>query len=333
MTGPHPDVAAARLAVRRAIDDLTPGALVLVACSGGPDSVALAAATAFVAPRLGLRAGAVCVDHGLQPGSGRVAEAAVETCRGLDLDPVWSEAVEVTGAGGLEAAARDARYAALDAAADGRGAAAVLLGHTLDDQAETVLLGLARGSGARSLAGMARTRGRYRRPLLDLRRAQTEAVCLALELGVWVDPMNADVRSHRRAAVRHEVMPAIARALGPGAVPALARTAELLRADADLLDALATDLLTASTLESAPSGLELDAAALEAAPPALRGRALRAAVTAVGAPPGAVGAVHVDALVALVDSWHGQGPLDLPGGVEVSRRYGRLIFRATPTPR
>ncbi len=333
MTGPHPDVAAARLAVRRAVEDLTPGALVLVACSGGPDSVALAAATAFVAPRRGLRAGAVCIDHRLQPGSALVARAAVETCRSLGLDPAWSEAVEVTGPGGLEAAARDARYAALDGAADRLGAVAVLLGHTLDDQAETVLLGLARGSGARSLAGMARTRGRYRRPLLDLRRAQTESVCHVLELGVWADPMNADVSSHRRAAVRHEVMPAIARVLGPGAVPALARSAELLRADADLLDALAADLLTASTLEGSPARLELDAETLAAAPPALRGRALRAAVTAVGAPPGAVGAVHVEALVARLGDWHGQGPLALPGGVEVSRRYGRLILRATPTPR
>jgi tRNA(Ile)-lysidine synthase len=332
MTGPHPDVAAARRAVRRALADLSADALVLVACSGGPDSVALAAATAFVAPRMALRAGAVCIDHGLQPGSARVAGNAVAICRGLGLDPVWSEPVEVKGPGGVEAAARAARYAALEAAAKRLGAAAVLLGHTLDDQAETVLLGLARGSGARSLAGMARTRGIYRRPLLDLRRAQTESVCASLQLGVWADPMNADVRTHRRAAVRHEVIPALVSALGPGAVPALARTADLLRADADLLDALAADLLAASTLEETALELQLDVDRLAAAPPALRARALRAATIAVGSPPAAVGAVHVAALLALVSEWRGQGPLDLPGCVEASRRCGRLMLRVTPTP-
>src|SRR5690349_19131178 len=167
--GPGVAVAEVRGAVRACLADLTAGDLVLVACSGGADSLALAAAAAFVAPRLGLRAGGVTVDHGLQPGSAeRAGEIAAQMTR-LGLDPVQSVAVTVPPpalAAGPEAAARTARYAALDEAATAHGAVAVLLGHTLDDQAETVLLGLARGSGGRSLAGMPARRGRYRRPLL-----------------------------------------------------------------------------------------------------------------------------------------------------------------------
>ena len=351
MSGPHPAVAAARAAVRTVLADLPRGSLVLVACSGGPDSLALAAATAFCAPRLGLRAGALCVDHGLQPGSGTVAAQAVATCRDLGLEPAWSEAVVVSGPGGLEAAARRARYAALEAAAARTHAACVLLGHTLDDQAETVLLGLARGSGARSLAGMPAARGRYRRPFLGLRRAQTLAACTALDLAPWLDPMNGSpgpsgspdpdggpggvsseaglalAGEHRRVAVRHEVLPALERALGPGAVPALARTAALLRDDADLLEALAAELLAACVVERGRDRLDLDVEALRNAAPALRGRALRSAALEAGSPAGALGAAHVEEVARLVTDWHGQGPLDLPGGVEATRRCGRLSLR------
>lgn len=327
MSGPAPEVAAARTAVRLALGDLPSGELVLVACSGGPDSVALAAATAFVAPRAGWRVGAVCIDHGLQPGSRAVAEAAAATCRGLGLAPVLVETVHVSGAGGPEAAARDARYDALEDVARRTHASAVLLGHTLDDQAETVLLRLARGSGARSLAGMAPVRGIFRRPFLGLRRAQTAGVCAALALPTWTDPANSDARSFRRAAVRHHVVPDLEQALGPGVVPALARTAELLRADADLLDALATELLASATRQSQPGRLELDAVTLAGSAPALAGRALRAAAVAVGCPPGSLGHAHVAAVERLLRQWHGQGEIALPGGVAAGRACGRLIFR------
>lgn len=327
MSGPAPDVAAVRSAVRNALVDVPAGALVLVACSGGPDSVALAAATAFVASRDGRRAGAVCVDHGLLPESRTVADDAATTCRRLGLAPILVERVGVTGGGGPEAAARDARYGALEGAARRTGAVVVLLGHTLDDQAETVLLGLARGSGARSLAGMAPVRGLYRRPFLGLRRFQTAAVCRALELPTWSDPTNRDVRSYRRAAVRHEVVPALERALGPGAVPALARTADLLRDDADLLEELAEEVLSSSTRVSSPGRLELDVGTLADAPPALRGRALRSAALVVGCPGGSLASAHVSAVARLVTDWHGQGELDLPGGVAAARACGRLIFR------
>ena len=181
--GPHPAVAEVRSAVRRCLGEFAAGDLVLAACSGGADSLALAGALAHEASRGRVRGGGVTVDHGLQPGS---ADRAVEVTRvlaGLGLDPVERMTVRVPGAaghGGPEAAARDARYQALDEAARRTGAQAVLLAHSRDDQAESVLLGLARGSGARSLAGMPPRRGLYRRPLLGVSRADFLVNCLAL---------------------------------------------------------------------------------------------------------------------------------------------------------
>ena len=353
MTGPARAVAAARVAVRDALADLVAGDLVLVACSGGPDSLALAAATAFVAPRAGLRAGAVVVDHDLQPGSDVVAADAAAACRGLGLEPVDVVRVDVGTHGGPEGAARAARYAALDDAADRLGAAAVLLGHTLDDQAETVLLGLARGSGARSLAGMPARRGRLRRPLLGLRRADTLAVCAALGLAPWHDPTNTPsrqataARAPLRSVVRDRVLPVLDDVLGPGVAPALGRTADALREDADALDALAADLLAVARAAAGPEGGHaghpaaaraapgdpdgsrggaLDVVVLAAALPAVRRRALRTAAVDAGAPAGSLHRTHVLALDALVTAWHGQGPVHLPGGVVGLRACGRLTF-------
>lgn len=259
MTGPAPAVAAVRTAVRHALADLPADALVLVGCSGGADSLALAAATAFVAPRAGLRAGAVVVDHGLQPGSADVAARAATVCRGLGLGPVEVVAVSVAGPGGPEAAARAARHRALADVAARHGAAAVLLGHTLDDQAETVLLRLARGSGARSLAGMPAVRGPLRRPLLGLRRVDTEAACAALGLAPWTDPTNGPaepgVLAPLRSRVRHEVLPVLEEVLGPGVVPALARSAAALAADDAALTAAAADLLARARVGGGVNGV------------------------------------------------------------------------------
>ena len=201
MTGPDPSVALVRAAVRNAVADLPPAALVLVACSGGADSLALAACAAFVGPRAGLRTGAVVVDHGLQPGSSEVAERVRSQLLDLGLDPVVVETVRVGTSGGPEAAARDARYGALSGVAERLGASAVLLGHTLDDQAETVLLGLARGSGARSLSGMAVRSGVLRRPLLDVRRTQT----VQRLRGPWPDAVGGPPQ--RRSALRPGARP------------------------------------------------------------------------------------------------------------------------------
>jgi tRNA(Ile)-lysidine synthase len=307
-------VAEQRRAVREHLADLPPGSTVLVACSGGPDSLALAAALAFVGPRAGWRSGAVVVDHQLQPGSSEVAVRAAAQCRDLGLDPVEVVAVDVTAVGGPEGAARTARYAALTAASERHAAAALLLGHTMDDQAETVLLGLARGSGARSLAGMADRRGLLRRPFLGARRTATVHACDVLGLRPWQDPTNGpDVDGPLRSRLRHEVLPVLEDVLGPGVVPALARTADQLREDANVLDTLAGQ---------ATEGLDVDA--LADLPTALRRRVLRTALLDAGVPGGSLARTHLAAVDALVTDWHGQAGLDLPGGIHVVRRCGRL---------
>lgn len=334
-----PQVAAVRCAVRadlRAlIADLGPagGRTVLVACSGGADSTALAAAVAFEAPRLGLRAGAVTVDHGLQSGSAARADNLVVRLRGMGLEPTSAVRVEVvSGTLGPEAAARSARYAALDAVAAALDACAVLLAHTADDQAETVLLGLARGSGLRSLAGMRGVNGRYRRPLLGLSRDVTTRACAAQDLPVWIDPHNSDAR-FARVRVRDTVLPTLERELGPGVTAALARTAEQARADADALDALAAAELTrlVGTSTAAERGeLELPAYAIAELPTAIGSRVVRSWLITAGAPATDLSYRHVLAVIELVTSWHGQAWAELPGGLRVTRRDGRLRVGSTP---
>lgn len=324
MSGPPPAVAAVRSAVRAALADLEPGQTVLAAVSGGADSLALASALAVEGPAAGLCCAAAVVDHGLQPGSAEHAHGVAAVVAALGMDPVVVEQVVVDGIGGPEAAARRARYAALDSAAERLGAVAVLLGHTRDDQAETVLLGLARGSGARSLAGMAAVSGRYRRPLLSLPRTTTAACCREAGLTPWQDPHNDD-RAFRRVRVRHEVMPVLEAELGPGIAESLARTAWLLRDDDAALEAWADRVQRESEVAELPDA-GLDAAVLEAAPAAVRRRVLRRVAVAAGVPPAAVSAGHLRALDGLVAEWHGQGPIVLPGGVRGERRCGRLYL-------
>ena len=325
-----PPIADVRRAVRAALDGLPPDSLVLVALSGGPDSLALAAAIAFEAPRAGLRAGAVIVDHGLQSGSADVAARAAQQATGLGLAPVRVERVSVGAGpgpdGGPEAAARAARYAALERAASELGAAAVLLAHTLDDQAETVLLGLARGSGAASLQGMAAVRGLWRRPLLGIRRATTVQACADAGLEPWTDPQNADP-AFTRVRVRQRVLPVLEAELGPGVAEALARTAEQLREDAEALDSFAEELAE-DLAEHAEAGISLDARALLANPPALRQRLIRLAVSSEFGV--AISRAQTLEVARLVTDWHGQERVDLPG-VMVVRRDGRLHFLSTHT--
>jgi tRNA(Ile)-lysidine synthase len=324
-------VAAVRQAVRVTLAELEPGDLVLVACSGGADSLALADAVAFEAPRAAIMAGGVTVDHGLQPGSAARAEQVTQLMARLGLSPALSLAVTVAGPGGPEGAARTARYAALDQAADTAGAVTVLLGHTLDDQAETVMLGLARGSGARSLAGMALRAGRYRRPLLRIRRDQTRAACAAAGLEPWDDPQNSDL-AFTRARVRWQLMPVLTDVLGPGAAEALARTAELLRADADALDGLAAAEVAGLGGAAAVTDQGWPAAHLAALPDAVRHRVLRQAAIEAGSPPGALSHRHIASLDELITAWHGQRWADLPGGVRGQRKYGRLLLTRMSAP-
>jgi tRNA(Ile)-lysidine synthase len=318
--GPHPAVAAVRLAVRRALDRYPAQVPVLVACSGGADSVALAAAAAFECDRTGRSAGLVTIDHGLQDGSanqaGRVAEFGYE----LGYDPVQLIRVEVGTDGGPEGAARAARYAAIERV---RGDAIVLLGHTADDQAETVLLGLGRGSGARSIAGMRAESDGYLRPLLALRRTQTEAACAVLGLDFWRDPHNDDP-SFRRVRLRREVLPLLEDVLAGGVTEALARTATQLQADLDTLDQLAAQLLQAATT---PGGLRVDAFAGH--PDGIVSRALKGWIERSGVGP--VTSSHVGELWRLIRDWRGQGPIDLPGGYRVMRASGTLCLMPPTT--
>ncbi|GAB3622433.1 tRNA lysidine(34) synthetase TilS [Mariniluteicoccus endophyticus] len=299
----------ATLAVVAAVEAAVAVRPLVVGVSGGADSLALAAATVVVAGRRGLLARGLVIDHGLQDDSAEVAAKAAKRAGrlGLECDVV---PVEVAPAGdGVEAAARTARREALELVA-GSLDADILLGHTLDDQAESVLLGLARGSGARSLSGMPVRRGRVVRPLLGLRRATTEAACAELGTKFWADPHNADP-AYARSRVRHRVLPVLEDELGPGIAEALARTADLLRDDADLLD----DLAGAHTTEHE---LDIDALPKERA---LRGRVLRRWLVDQGASEPTMG--HVHAVEELVTRWHGQKWVDVPG-VRVARRANRL---------
>ena len=328
-----PPIADVRRAVRAVLPDAAGAAssaaapLVLVALSGGADSLALAAATAFEAPRAGLRAGAVIVDHGLQDASPAVAAAASDAARALGLDPVVVRRVDVAGEGGPEASAREARYAALDAVAAETGAVLVLLGHTLDDQAETVLLGLARGSGAASLQGMDAVSGLYRRPLLGIRRSTTVQACADAGLEPWLDPQNDD-GAFTRVRVRRTVLPVMEEELGPGIHEALARTAEQLREDSDALDHFAEELAE-DLAEHSEAGISLPVAALAANPSALRQRLIRLAVSSE---------FHVTLsraqtleVARLITAWHGQAGIDLPG-VRVERQGPMLRFSAQGEP-
>lgn len=201
-----------------------------VALSGGPDSLALTAVAADVLPTV-----ALIVDHGLQDGSAATAATAHDQALALGCVAARVLPVAVGGVGGPEAAARTARYAALR---DARAGQPVLLGHTLDDQAETVLLGLGRGSGARSIAGMRAADPPWGRPLLGVRRAVTHAACAQLGLTPWTDPHNTDPR-FTRVRLRTEVLPLLEEVLDGGVAAALARTAAALREDTDLIDGLA----------------------------------------------------------------------------------------------
>lgn len=318
---PPAAVSAVRSAVRRLLGSAEAAsraaAPVAVACSGGADSLALAAATAHVVrdrPVHGL-----VVDHGLQEGSAAVAARAAEQLDQLGLSPVRVLAASVSGPGGTEAAARRARYAALEAARPEGGL--VLLGHTRDDQAETVLLGLGRGSGPRSIAGMRPLDPPWARPFLDLPRATTLAACSDLGLRPWHDPHNTDGR-FTRVRLRTEALPLLEDVLQGGVAAALARTAAQLRDDSEALDHFAARALAAaSTLEKA-----LDVRELGREPAAVRRRAVRRWLLDTGVPE--VSDEHLRAADDLVVNGRGRGSHRLPGNFVLRRTHGTLLVEA-----
>ncbi|MCK3768695.1 tRNA lysidine(34) synthetase TilS [Microbacterium aerolatum] len=324
-----PAVAEVRLAVRTALASIPDGAVVIVALSGGADSLALAAATAFEARSRGMQVTSATIDHGLQDGSVDAAASAAAKAESLGIrSRVERVQVDTGSDASTEAAARDARYAALRRIAAEERAAAVLLGHTLDDQAETVLLGLARGSGAASLQGMAPRREDedgtvWLRPMLGVRRATTEAFCAASDLEPWHDPHN---REHRfaRVRVRETVMPVLESELGPGIAEALARTAEQLREDAEAFDEIIHETIE-DIVEHAEAGISVSVAALAANPAALRNRIIRlVAHSEFGA---SLTRTQTLEVARLVTDWSGQGPIDLPG-CSAARVGGRVVFTA-----
>ena len=316
-------IVAIRNAVKPFLQSCEAGDLVLVAVSGGADSLALAYALLKESQPLAITAVAVTIDHQLQAGSALQAEKVLSQLKEFGYEKVFIEKVVVDIKSGIEAGARDARYQALTTVAEKEQAQKIFLGHTRDDQAETVLLGLARGSGTRSLSGMAVENGNFVRPLLAITRAQTVAACEEIGVAFWNDPHNMN-KDFSRVRVRNEVLPVMEEKIGPGISAALARSASLLRDDADALDAIADVEISQLNLA------DLDCQRLGELPRAIRTRIIRAALYGAGAPSGSITWDHVAAVEALITHWHGQGALSLPGGVKVERISGRLSLLAQP---
>lgn len=320
-------------AARRAVAEVLPeDGLALVACSGGADSLALAAAAAYHVRRGQARVGGVVVDHGLHPHSAAVTATAAQQLRELGLAPVVIECVQVDDRSpdGPEAAARTARYSAFTRAMESTAAQRILLAHTRDDQAEQVLLGLARGSGTRSVAGIPRRRGPFHRPLLELSRQDTETICAHAQLTAWDDPANSDP-ALLRSRIRTEILPLLEERLSPAIRQALSRTARIAADDADHLDAEAQRRF-ADLLEDPDTHgrIRFDLARLEALSPAIRRRVLALAVIAVGGTRPSM--ERLEAAEGLRARRGSAGPVQMEGGVQVYRgttgspEYGKLVL-------
>lgn len=329
--------------------------LVLVACSGGRDSMALAAVSHIVCTSMGVRCGAVIVDHGLQEGSEQVAGEAANHCRALGLGPVIVRNATVQARGeGLEAAARQARYNELCAAARESGAIAVLLAHTMDDQAETVLIGLLRSRGVDALAGMPQVFTRsgvtFARPLFTLTRAETTGICEDLGVEYWDDPTNGDAVDGElpndyplRSRVRHDLLPAIERFAGFNVARHFAESARLARMDKEYLDqrsdevmgeavtavdrpassaAVSTDTPRACAADDTNDsghgiGLMIGVKRIAREPEAIRLRVIAHALSQAGVN---ASAAQIAAIDRLVVDWHGQGGVSLPRGYSANRK-------------
>jgi tRNA(Ile)-lysidine synthase len=305
-----------RKAVRPWLSGLT-SETILFGCSGGADSMALAAALLKEAENA--KVIPVVVDHGLQKDSAEIAAQTVSKLKELGYSEVATARANVEVIDGLEASARRARYLIFKQFIDAYQPKYFMLAHTLNDQAETVLLGLARGSGARSLSGMAVENNIFVRPLLKITRAQTVAACIESGIEVWIDPHNSDER-FARVKVRQNLLPIFEEKLGPGVTEALARTADLLRDDADALDDFANQFFA----QVDPASIEI--ADLARLPKAIRTRVLRLAIYKAGAPSGMLSADHIAQAEALISEWHGQGEVSLPGNVKLSRNSGRITL-------
>jgi len=290
---------------------------VLFGCSGGADSMALA--VALFIERSNTKVIPIVIDHGLQEGSAQITSQTIERLKQIGFTQVESARAQVTMTDGLEASARRARYQLFNQFIETYQPKYFLLAHTLNDQAENVLLGLARGSGARSLSGMAVKNNIFVRPLLKISRELTTAACSEARIEIWSDPHNEDLR-FTRVRVRKNLLPIIEDNLGPGITEALVRSADLLRDDADALDGFAVEYFNQA------DPFNLDVKELERLPKAITTRVLRLAIYKAGAPAGSLTAEHIAAAQALISDWHGQKEVSLPGNVKLLRNSGRITL-------
>ena len=302
-----------RQAVRPFINESK--SVILLGVSGGSDSMSLAAAV--LKERNNKRAIPVVVDHGLQKGSAETANIVRERLMHLGFTEVFVARANVEMKDGLEASARRARYKVFEMAIETYGADTFLLAHNKNDQAEGVLLGLARGSGTKSLSGMREKNGIYVRPFLNISKEIILQACTELGMDFWSDPHNENLE-FTRVRVRQNVIPHIESEIGPGIVDALSRSARILGEDAQALDEWAERIISLQGLNN----LEIEK--LLELPKAVRARVLRRAIYAAGAPNGSLTAEHLEPVEALVTAWKGQGECSLPGGVKVLRISGRL---------
>lgn len=306
-----------RQAVRFWFEKLEPNSKVCIGVSGGADSLALAAAAKLESKNFSIDLVAVIVDHGLQANSAEIAEFAKQQLIKLGFQDIFVGRASVQITDGLEASARRARYKVFQQAIETYTPNTFLLGHTKNDQAEGVLLGLARGSGTKSLSGMQEVSGIFVRPLLGIDRATTEIACHESNIEYWVDPHNSN-QDFTRVRVRENILPLLENEIGPGIIDALARSAKILREDATALDEWAESVFR----QVKPMDIEISI--LDSLPVAVRSRVLRMAIYAAGAPAGSISAAHLEPIEAFVSDWRGQGHTSLPGGVKVCRISGRL---------
>jgi tRNA(Ile)-lysidine synthase len=303
------------------------GQRVLVAASGGADSTALLHLLVRLARSTDMEIQVAHLDHGLRGTDSEADRAFVESmAERLEL-PLTVQVLPAreSGEGPLsEGRARELRYRFLEESADQMNAHRIATGHTRDDQAETVLLNLLRGAGARGLAGIPPVRGRYVRPLLDAPRSEVEDWLHQQGLSWREDRSNQD-RRFARNRVRHELIPVLEEGFRPGLRGRLAATAALLREDQALLQELAESRYQRLSSRSS-GGVALDAAAVAALPEALARRVLRQAYREVRPSDHAPGARSV-ALLRSLAAGSGPGAMDLPGGVEARREEGRLVLR------
>jgi tRNA(Ile)-lysidine synthase len=306
-----------RLALRNYLAEIDSNETILVGCSGGADSLALTYALKQESESKNLRLIPVVIDHDLQAGSADIAAKTVKQLQSWGLKEIFTAKAQVLLSDGLEASARRARYQIFHQALDTYLAKYFFLAHTQNDQAETVLLGLARGSGGKSLSGMNDVSGEFIRPLLRITRNTTEQLCREVGIDFWIDPHNSDSK-FTRVRVRKNILPLMERELGPGINAALVRSAQILREDNEALDQWANREFAAHQF----GGFDIDY--LVGLPKAVRARLLRLAIYDLGAPAGTLSAEHLSPIEALITDWKGQGEVSLPGGVKVSRISGRL---------